>query len=343
MRLPLALALFAALTLGRAYAQSSAVTDVATYAGSDRTQRLIAGARAEGVLALYTSATTEDTTAIADAFERKYGVKVRRWRGSSEDILHRAAVEYRAGRTEVDVADTAGPEMEGLLRERLLTEIKSPVFAELIPQAAVPDRAWIMSRLSIFAAGVNTNLISARDAPRRYEDLADPKWEGKLAIEADDAGWFSAVLGRMGEEKGLALFRDIVAKNGISVRKGHTLLANLVAAGEVPLALTLYGYRIEAMKQAGAPIAGLALPPAVALPNGIGVFRKAPHPNAAVLFLDFYLSDGQRILAERGNAPTNRRVKPPPPDLTLVDSGKFLDAGDKWTKLFKGVFVNPAR
>ncbi len=147
----------------------------------------------------------------------------------------------------------------------------------------------------------------------------------------------------MGEQRGLALFREIVARNGISVRKGHTLLANLVAAGEVPLALTLYGYRIEAMQQAGAPIAGIVLPPAVALPTGIGVFRKAPHPHAALLFVDFFLTDGQRILAERGNVPTNRRVKAPPPDLIFVDSAKFLDQGDKWTKLFRDVFVNPAR
>ena len=343
MRRPLALALLAALAVGRAHAQSVAVTDLANYSGADRTQRLIAGAAAEGALTLYSSATMEDTGAIADAFERKYGVKVRRWRGSSEDILRRAAAEYRAGRTEVDVAETAGPEMEALLREKLLAEIASPVFAELIPQAAVADRAWIMSRLSVYTAGINTNLISAAQAPRRYDELTDGKWKGKLAIEADDAGWFVAVLGSMGEQRGLALFREIVARNGISVRKGHTLLANLVAAGEVPLALTLYGYRIEAMQQAGAPIAGIVLPPAVALPTGIAVFRKAPHPHAALLFVDFFLTDGQRILAERGNVPTNRRVKAPPPDLIFVDSAKFLDQGDKWTKLFRDVFVNPAR
>jgi iron(III) transport system substrate-binding protein len=339
----IALGLLAGLLSGDARAQAPPIVDIAAYAGPDRTQRLIAGAKKEGALTLYSSGTIEDTTAITYAFEKKYGVPVRLWRGSSEDILRRAMTEARGSRYDVDVAETAGPEMEALAREKLMQAITSPVFAELIPQAVDPRRAWVMSRLSVFAAGTNTNLVKAADAPKSYEDLTDPRWKGKLGIEADDAGWFLTVLGSMGEEKGLKLFRDIVGRNGISIRKGHTLLANLVAAGEVPLALTVYGYRIEAMKKAGAPIAGVILPPAVALPTGIAAFRRAPHPNAAVLFVDFFLSDGQRILAERGNVPTNARVKAPPPDLALIDSAKLLDEGDKWSKLFQDVFVGQGR
>jgi iron(III) transport system substrate-binding protein len=358
MQARIALGLFVALLAGDAGAQAPAIqapatqaptiqvpviADIAAYAGPDRTQRLIAGAKKEGGLTLYSSGPIEDTTAITYAFEKKYGVPVRLWRGSSEDILRRAMAEARGSRYEVDVAETAGPEMEALGREKLMQAIESPVFAELIPQAATPRRAWVMSRLSVFATGINTNLVKADDAPRSYEDLADPKWKGKLGIEADDAGWFLTVLANMGESDGLKLFRTIVGRNGMSIRKGHTLLANLVAAGEVPLALTVYGYRIEAMKKAGAPISGVILPPAVALPTGIAVFRRAPHPNAAVLFVDFVLSDGQRILADRGNVPTNARVKEPPSDLNLIDSAKLLDGGDKWSKLFQDVFVSQGR
>ena len=89
--------------------------------------------------------------------------------------------------------------------------------------------------------------------------------------------------------------------------------------------------------------AGIVLPPAVALPTGIAVFAKAPHPYAAALFMDFFLSDGQRFLLERGNVPTNRTVQELPPGLTLVDVGKFLDQGDKWTRLFKEVFTGQGR
>ena len=117
-----------------------------------------------------------------------------------------------------------------------------------------------------------------------------------------------------------------------------------VGIGEVPLALTSYSYRVEQMKNAeGAPVELLYLPPAVAMPTGAGVFRKAPHPNAALLLLDFYLTDAQKILAEHDSIPTDPRVKAPPKDLIFVDLPKFLDEGEKWTKLFNDTFVNKAR
>jgi iron(III) transport system substrate-binding protein len=332
------LALLVAMPFGHAHAQTSPLATIASYSGADRAQRVIDGAKKEGALTLYSSGTHEDIGSVIYAFEKKYGLPVRFWRGSSEDILRRTMTEARASRFEVDVVDTAGPEMEAMQREKLLHEITSPVFAELMAQAVAPRRAWVMSRLNVFTAAANTNMVSAADAPRSYHDLTDRGWKGRLGIEADDVGWFLTVLGIIGEEKGLELFRGIVAKNGMSVRKGHTLLANLVAAGEVPLALTLYGYRVEAMKKAGAPIAPVTLAPVVALPNATAVFRRAPHPHAAVLFVDFFLSEGQRILAARGNVPTNKSVKPPP-EVTLVDSAKLLDEGEKWTKLFNETFA----
>jgi iron(III) transport system substrate-binding protein len=207
----------------------------------------------------------------------------------------------------------------------------------------MPHHGWIATRLSIFVGAYNTNVIKAADAPKGYEDLRDPRWKGKLGIEAEAVNWFLSVVGSLGEQRGLRLFHDIVATNGISIRKGHTLLANLVGSGEVPLALTTYSYRVEQMKSEGAPIALLYLAPVVALPTGAGVFKKAPHPYAALLLLDFYLTDAQKILGDRLAVPTDPRVKPPPKDLIFVDLPKFIDEGEKWTKLFQDTFVNQAR
>ena len=322
-----------------ASARAQSMAEIAHYSAADRTQRLIDGAKKEGAVTLYSSAVVTDSNAIIDAFTKKYGVPVRLWRGSSEDILRRAVTEARGGRYDVDVAETAGTEMEGLDREKLLAEISSPVFAELVPQAVVPHRGWVTDRLSIFTAAYNTTLIQPADVPKGYEDLADPKWKGKLGIEADDANWFMAVADLIGEVKALALFRKIVGTNGMSLRKGHTLLANLVVAGEVPLGLTVYGYRVTELKRRSAPIDGVVLPPGLALPTGIAAFNKAPHPNAALLFMDFYLTEGEHILAQRGNVPTNRTVQELPPGLTFVNVARFLDQEDKWTKLFKATFA----
>jgi iron(III) transport system substrate-binding protein len=340
-----AAALVAAILLaGSVPSRAQTLADLASYSGPDRTQRLVAGAKKEGTVTLYSSATLADQSAILRAFGAKYGIKVQQWRGSSEDIRNRALTEYAGGRFDVDVAETAGPDMEAMVREQLLQAVVTPAAADLIPQARMPHRGWIATRLSVFVGAYNTDIIKPVDAPKGYENLRDPKWKGKLGIETDDANWFLSVVGFMGEQKGLRLFRDIVATNGMSIRKGHTLLANFVGSGEVPLALTAYSYRVEQMKNVeGAPVELLYLPPVVALPTGAGVFKKAPHPYAALLLLDFYLTDAQRILADREAVPTDPRVKALPKDLIFVDLPKYLDEGEKWTKLFQDTFVNQTR
>ena len=115
--------------------------------------------------------------------------------------------------------------------------------------------------------------------------------------------------GKLGDS-GLKTFHDIARTNGLALRKGHTLLANLVAAGEVPLALTTYRYKPEQLKAAGAPIEPLYIPPVVAFVSSIAVTRCATHPNAAVLFHEFMLRDGQEIYARRNLMPTNVKVRP---------------------------------
>jgi iron(III) transport system substrate-binding protein len=329
-----------------AIAQSGAsLADLAAYQGADRTDKLVAGAKKEGTLTFYTSAPVDDVKILTDAFEKKYGVKVRLWRGSSENILQRTVVESRARRYEADMIDTNGPEMEALHREKLLQAVKSPLHPELMPDAIRPHGEWVGTRLNIFVGAFNTKLVKKDDIPKGYEGFLDPKWKGKLGIEAEDTDWFAATVTALGEEKGLKLFRDIVATNGMSVRKGHTLLTNLVASGEVPVALTVYSYKAEQLKNDGAPLDWFALPPIVARFNGSGVTRNAPHPHAAILFYDFMMRDAQELLASRDFTPSNLKVKPLPEGLkvSFIDPRLVLDEGDKWTKLYNDIVVKPAR
>jgi iron(III) transport system substrate-binding protein len=319
-----------------------AVTD----AGADRMQKLVDAARREGELTLYTSTPVDDMKVMTDAFERKYGVKTKVWRASSEKVLQRAVAEARAGRFDADVYDTNGPELEALVRERMLLPISSPALADLLPEAVFPHRAWVGARLVIFAFAYNTNLVKKSELPSSYEGFADPRWKGKLAIEADDADWFATVSGLLGEREAERLFRAIVANNGMSLRKGHTLLANLVAAGEVPLALTVYNYKAEQLKSKGAPIDWFVLPPAIARVNGLAVSARAPHPNAAMLWFEFVLGvEGQRLLLSREFVPTNRRVETTLNrfPLRFVDSAAVLDESAKWEKRYADIFGGQPR
>src|SRR5262249_59989617 len=113
----------------------------------------------------------------------------------------------------------------------LLQEVKSPKLAGVIPQAIAPHRQWVAVYLSTIVQAYNTDLIRKEILPKTYYDLLRPQWKDKLGIEAEDFDWFAQVVMHFGEAQGLRLFRDIVASNGMSVRKGHSLLTNLVAAG----------------------------------------------------------------------------------------------------------------
>ena len=328
-----------------AHAQTRSVAEIASLQGADRAQRLAEGARKEKTLTVYTSAPSDDMAAVVGAFEKKHGIKVQVWRASSEKVVQRAVTEARGNRFEMDVIETNGPEIEALHREKLLQEVQSPHLADMLPGTLPPHRAWIGTRMNIWVAAYNTKLVRREELPRGYEDLVHPRWKGRLGIEASNANWFSGVVQDLGEAKGLKLFRDIVAANGISVRSGHTLLTNLVVAGEVPLALTVYNYKVEQLKNNGAPIEWFIIPPTIARFQGIGLARHAPHPHAAVLFIDFMLSEAQEILLKRDFIPTSRKVSTPLNQfpMKLLDPRVALDEHEKWARLYKDIILNQAR
>jgi len=320
---------------------NATAAEIGVYAGADRLQRLIEGAKKEGELAIYTSAQSDDMGALVGAFEKKYGVKVSIWRASSEKVLQRAVQEARANRHTMDVAETNGPEMESMHREKILQVVKSPHHADLIAPALRPHGEWVGTHLNVFVQAYNTKAVRKEDLPKRWEDLLDPKWKGKLGIEQEDSDWLAGTFGEIGEAKGTKLFKEIVAKNGMSVRKGHTLLTQLVISGEIPLALTVYNYKAEQFKGKGAPIDWFSIGTAIARPNGVGVARRAPHPHAAVLFYDFEISEeGQRILAQRDFVPTSKKIDTKLNKLPLkfVDARVTLDEYDKWVKLYEDLF-----
>jgi iron(III) transport system substrate-binding protein len=327
-----------------ALAQSSRVADIAAYQGADRQQRLVEGAKREKELTFYASIPPEDISALVSAFDKKYGVKVKVWRADSEGFLQRILSEARARRFEVDVMAGSSSALEPLYRENLLAEVKSPYLADIMPEAIAPHRQWVAVYLSLFVQAYNTNLVGKDSLPNAYADLLRPEWKGKLGIEAEDFDWFAEVVQELGEERGLRLFRGIMAANGISVRKGHSLLNNLVAAGEVPLALTDYGFLAEQSKRKGAPLDWFVIAPAIARATAQGLARNAPHPHAAVLFYDYLISDAQPILAGRAFMTVSRNIEPLyKGPLKLIDSAVMLDQARKWQDLFQKTIIGPSR
>ena len=314
-------------------------TALAPFDGPDRLAQIAAAAREEGSLTLYTTIAEKDLSTLLQPFEARYGVTVTVWRAGTDKVLQRTVAEAAAGRHDVDVIHFGSPEMEALSREQILLPVTSPVHEELQPGSVPGHREWATTLLSVWVQAYNTTRVTKESLPQTYADLLDPKWKGKLGIEAKDQDWFASVVDVMGGgEAGLTFFRDLVATNGVSVRLGHTLLTNLVVSGEVPLALTVYNYMPEQAKKQGAPVDWFVLEPAIARSNAVGVARHAPHPNAALLFYEYLLGEeAQQHFVSMDYVPSNTKVASPLEGVTIVqtDPMRSLDEAEMWTRLFE--------
>src|SRR5689334_25419246 len=162
-----------------AAAQAPRNDEVYRYRGADRDARLVERARAEGSVVLYTSLAPTESKPLAEAFEKKYGVKVELWRALSDKVVQRVVTEAQANRHAVDVVETNGPEMEAIAQEKLLAEVHSPHLADLPGDAAAPGRSWYPDRLNFFVVGYNTEKVKRSEIPATYEGFLDPKWKGR--------------------------------------------------------------------------------------------------------------------------------------------------------------------
>ena len=320
------------------------VEQMAGYQGADREQKLLAAAKAEGgqlsVYHVYPA-----LTKVIAAFSKKYGIEVKPWRSGSEAVLQRVVNEARGNRFDADVVQNNAPENEATWREKLLMPVHSPLQAELIPEATPSHHGWVGFTIDVFIAAYNPQKVAKEELPTSYEQLLDPTWKGKLGVEADDSGWYGALGDRMGEQKTNQLFTQVIQKNGMSIRKGHSLLANLVASGEIPLALDTYSWSTPQLKKKGAPIEIHAIEPVMAQFSTIGVLRNAKHPYTALLFYDYLLGEGQKVLHDLDFVPTSRKYDDPARhlDLHFIDPSAALANQDKWFKRYQSVVVAPSK
>jgi iron(III) transport system substrate-binding protein len=312
----------------------------AARAGDPAHDRLVQDAKKEGEVVVYSTAPPSDNKAIVDGFEALYHIPVKLWRSSSEEILQRAIAEAGAGRTQVDAVINTGVGLEAMHREKLLQPIETSASAGLLPEAIPAHHEWVGVYLAPMVQLYNTQKIRKEDLPKTWDDLLAPRWKDKLAIEAADYDWFQAVVENLGRDRGLALFRKMVAQNKVSVRKGHSLLANLVVAGEVPLALTVYQFTADQLHASGAPVASFVIPPAMTIQVGVGLSKAPVHPHAAMLFRDYLIHEAQDMLAKRDFVPARATLAAHVPfQMKVQDAASVLDHSREWENLYRQIFV----
>ena len=283
------------------------------------TPALVEAAKKEGKLAFYTAMDLAFAERLGKTFEEKYpGVSLTILRQPGEKIRTRILTEMRAGKFLWDVVSFNHLDMHVLAQEGLLAAYASPETRSGFPAGAVDPRGrWAAIYVRQFVIGYNTRSVPPADAPKSWEDLLLPKWKEMFAMDESDVEWYAAMLDYLGREKGSAFMRSLARQNP-QLRRGHSLLGRLLIAGDFPLAL-VHAAEMDAAKQAGAPVDWVkTLDPVITSPSQVAVSAKAPHPNAARLFVDLLLSaEGQTIIRDRGRVPARNDLAQGPASTSL--------------------------
>jgi iron(III) transport system substrate-binding protein len=279
--------------------------------GDARQRLLIDGAKKEGKLVFYTSVETEFARSLSAAFEAKYPfIKTDIFRSTHEKILSRMNVERKTGTYTADTVSVGEFETYHMQKMGFITPYQSP-FAAAYPEGfKEPAGYWTDLYDNLIVTAYNTKRVKRDELPKRYEDLLHPRWKGRMALDQNEDRWFANMLYLMGEQRGME-FMQALAKQEIAIRSGRSLATQLLGAGEYDLQIVAYWYRPHLMKKQGAPVDWIAFEPAIVATHPISVVDRAPHPNAAKLFIDFAISDeGQRIFIQRGRESAKPGLKP---------------------------------
>jgi len=304
---------------------------------------LIQAARREGRVVWYTVA--GESQQLAQEFERKYPfVKVEVVRSTVYPLLTRILNETRAGNYLFDIVRQSAFTIGVLIQRGLMQPYDSPERKGYNAGWKDKQGYWTSTDDNYFVIGYNTRLVSEREAPRDWEDLLLPKWRGQITLDPDNHLLFGGLEQSWGREKATAYFRKL-AQQQIQFRKGNTLIAQLIVAGEYPLGF-VYAHRVEFLKAQRAPIDWVStMNPIVTTGGPLGLAAKAQHPNAGKMLIDFLLSkDGQSQLRNFYRIPSRADLEPlslklDPRRLQLLPmSPSLAEKEEDWKKQFRGIF-----
>jgi iron(III) transport system substrate-binding protein len=320
--------------------------------GEERTKKLVELANAEGNFTIYTSNT--DMQEFADGFEDLYkkknsGLTARPqvYRAPADQVLQRLLQEDQAKFYGADLTEIHSHEITAMDEQNLLSPFTSPVLDGRDKQFVYPD--WAVTRVDAQVIAWNEEIPEA-ERPKSYEDLADPKFKGKLMLEARAYDWYSRLYQYFTEEKGWTEqqadeYFNKVAENSAAI-VGFPLVAQLLTTGEFGLAANVYPQQVFSQQQDGAPVSYEPLiSPIIAAPSGVGLLKTSQHPAGALLFAEYLLTDAQPLYSSLGRVPpdefTSKTGRLAGAEFRLVDP-KTLEgeSGEKWRKKYEEVVAH---
>jgi ABC-type Fe3+ transport system substrate-binding protein len=314
---------------------------------------LIEAAKKEGRVVWYTAQILNQLARpIADAFEKKYGIKVDPVRADVTDTVLRISAEAKAGRMQVDVFDGTSS-APALKRAGLVMKWQPDAAAALPKQFVDQEGYWTANNMYVLAPVFNTQLVPRGTEPREWNDLLDPKYKGKIAISglvssSSGPGFAGTVLTDMGEEKGMAYLRKLATQNITNIQSSARAMVDQVMAGEFSLGLQGFNHQPVISAAQGAPVDWIKWSPSLAVLSVVALTKDAPRPNAGKLFIDFLVSEeGQRIFADASYITVDPRVPAKAKDLKPEIGGfraiymtpEELDAAmPKWAAVYSSLF-----
>lgn len=316
-------------------------------------EQLLAGAKAEGRVVWYTTQIVDQfARPAAQAFEKKYGIRVEYIRADSSVIALRIGNEAKAGRTIADVFDGSST-VPYLKKEGLVAQWIPPNASRLPERYIDKENYWVAINEFVFTPAFNNSLVKAGEAPAVWADFLNPKWKGKLVwssqpIASAAPGFIGMMIADMGEEKAVEFLKQLSAQQPVGLQSSARQVLDQVISGEYPLAIHTFNHQSVISAAKGAPSVWKAINPGLAVMTVASVTKSAPHPNAARLFVEFLVSnEGQQLFRDNDYIPVDPDVPPRNADLR-PDGVKFravymtpeeIESGmTKWTKIYNELF-----
>jgi len=335
---------------------AATVEEIAMLKGPERQKMLVEGAKKEGKLLWYSTLIVDQVVRpVKAAFEKEYPfIQVDFFRSNSEGVVRRMLAEYQAKRYDVDIVDgTVSPTM--VRRAGYLQRFYSPYLAEYPADLKDADGFWGTTNLYFMTLGYNARNVKPNELPKSYEDLLNPRWKGQMMWSTSRGSgapiFIGNVLLSMGQNAGKAYLQKLRNQNIAKTTASNRQVLDLVIAGEYPLAVHIFNHHAYISKSKGAPVDWHPIEPVTGTENTVGLAKNAPHAHAAMLFIDFVLSEkGQKVFQQSNYLPAHPKVPAKQPDLK-PGGGRFnkalyfnpdvqYDKGNEWVDFFQKNFLN---
>ena len=302
-------------------------------------------ARKEGKLTIYSSISLDDINILARAFEKKYPwIQVTTYRAGKINLGQRMLTEARAGRHTFDVLLSSAFTTLEMKAQNLLAQYRSPESAGLPSELRDPQGYWAAGQINTMSLSYNTKLIKKEDLPKQWTDLLNPKWRGKLAVNANRPEWYIGLLQFMGDEQGRKYMKSLAELKTIPIESA-SLADSLLSAGEYPAYVNASPATTEREKKKGAPVDWVNITPLPTYPILVSVSSHPNYPNTAKLMADFLLSqDGQQAFADIPRIPARAGIETKPASLTkgvklfYIDVNKMAGKADDLEAEFRKNF-----